>query len=334
MIQIGYWQVDNCALSVSLWTPDCSLESQELQSAATWAILKSVPPQLYSLDGISVIASGIGDPLHTENSRLPPFHFGDTKVKVEINLDVLPPTAVIVRDSQGFTVRVPVAYPRLPPQCSNCSRFGHTIKYCLHPVTKKAQSKQPAHSSPPREAQVSVKDDSLILAPCVADQEPPLEEMATELEDGEIPASADEAPLVKQIAPSSQTQQLSAKRSKNMKPGTSKTIGHRSDPSKRLTLAVSPATQLTPLKETDKGGASKDPETPVLWFSNSKDLPTAKSAECVDDKGFIPAPATLRKARRMARREACIAKSSPTFAVSSMFSSIRGLSLGGLGRRH
>lgn len=40
--------------------------------------------------------------LDTKNSRLDPFHFGDTKVKVEINLDVPPPTAVIVRDSSQF----------------------------------------------------------------------------------------------------------------------------------------------------------------------------------------------------------------------------------------
>lgn len=82
VLQVGYWQADRCAFSVYPWTADGNLAAQELLFAPTWAVLKNVPPQLYSLDGISVVASGIGDPLHTEKSRLDPYHFGDTKVKV------------------------------------------------------------------------------------------------------------------------------------------------------------------------------------------------------------------------------------------------------------
>lgn len=74
VFQVGYWQVDNCGLSAFLWTPDISFEDLELRTAPTWAVLKCVPPQLYSLPGISVIASAIGEPLHTEKSRLDPFN--------------------------------------------------------------------------------------------------------------------------------------------------------------------------------------------------------------------------------------------------------------------
>lgn len=136
ILEVGYWQVANCALSVYLWNPDASLEAEDLVSAPTWAVLKKVPPQLYSLDGISVIASGIGEPLHTEKSRLDPFHFGDTKVKVEISLDAPPPSAVIVRDSLGYSVKIDVSYPRLPPQCCNCGKFGHLLNCCPNPILK------------------------------------------------------------------------------------------------------------------------------------------------------------------------------------------------------
>lgn len=68
VVQIGYWQVDNCAFSVFQWTPEGNLMGFDLESAPTWAVLKNVPPQLYSLPGISVIASAIGEPLHTEKS--------------------------------------------------------------------------------------------------------------------------------------------------------------------------------------------------------------------------------------------------------------------------
>lgn len=136
-MDVGYWQVDNCAMTAAPWYADASLELQELVTAPTWAVLKTVSPQLYLLDDISVIASGIGDPLHTENSRLEPFHFGDTKVKVEIKLETLPLLAVVVRDTDGFSVRVNVEDPRLPPKCCNCGRFGNSLKYCTLPIQRK-----------------------------------------------------------------------------------------------------------------------------------------------------------------------------------------------------
>lgn len=141
VLQVGYWQAGNCAFSVFPWSPDGSLEPLELATAPTWAVLKNVPPQMYSLDGISVITSAIGEPLHTEKSRLDPYHFGDTKVKVEICLESSPPSTIIVRDSQGNSVRVEVSYPRLPPKCCNCGRFGHLLNRCPKPLLKKAFGK-------------------------------------------------------------------------------------------------------------------------------------------------------------------------------------------------
>lgn len=119
------------------WSVDASLQMQDLETAPTWAVLHNVPPQMYSLDGISVIASAIGEPLHTEKSRLDPYNFGNTKVKVEISLDKSPPASIIVRDSQMNSVKVNVTYPRLPPKCCNCERFGHLLNRCPKPLMKK-----------------------------------------------------------------------------------------------------------------------------------------------------------------------------------------------------
>lgn len=130
VLQVGYWQADRCSFSVYPWTADGNLAAQELLFAPTWVVLKSIPPQLYSLDGISVVARGIGDPLHTEKSPLDPYHFGDTKVKVEIDLSKTPPEVVEVRDTQGNSVRVNVEYPSLPPKCLNCGKFCHFMNRC------------------------------------------------------------------------------------------------------------------------------------------------------------------------------------------------------------
>lgn len=84
-----------------------------------------------------MIASGIGEPLHTEHSHVDPYHFGDTKVKVEIDLGVLPPEVIEVRDSLGHSVQIRAQYTRLPPKCCNCDRFGHFLNRCPLPPQKK-----------------------------------------------------------------------------------------------------------------------------------------------------------------------------------------------------
>lgn len=87
-----------------------------------------------------MIASGIGEPLHTEKSRLDPYSFGNTKIKVEIDLYGVLPAEVEVRDSAGFFVRVKAEYPNLPPKCCNCGRFGHYLNRCLMPPQKRHHS--------------------------------------------------------------------------------------------------------------------------------------------------------------------------------------------------
>ncbi|KAL0733085.1 hypothetical protein Bca4012_009295 [Brassica carinata] len=137
VLQVGYWQVDHCAVSVFPWSAEGSFQDLELRFAPTWVILKNVPTQLYSLDGISVVASAIGEQLHTEKLRLDPYHFGDTKVKVEIDLSVTPPHVVEVRDTQNNSVRIRIEYPKLPLKCCNCGKFGHLMNRCPRPFVKR-----------------------------------------------------------------------------------------------------------------------------------------------------------------------------------------------------
>lgn len=53
-----------------------------------------------------------------------------------IQLDTTLPSSVVVRDIQGNTARVAVDYPRPPPKCLNCGRFGHLLSRCPKPLMK------------------------------------------------------------------------------------------------------------------------------------------------------------------------------------------------------
>ncbi|CAL9247738.1 unnamed protein product, partial [Arabidopsis halleri] len=111
---------------------------------------------------ISVIASGIGEPLHTEKSRLDPINIGSTKVKVVIKLDSALPSSVIVKDVHGNSSRVAVEYPRPPPHCLNCGKYGHLLSRCPKPLMKKTPFKKvlPTGSSVVNHPSVTLPQDS------------------------------------------------------------------------------------------------------------------------------------------------------------------------------
>ena len=176
VVDVGFWQAGNCSCTVYPWSSEGPLALKELQTAPTWAILKNVPPQLYSLEGISVIASGIGEPLHTEKSRLDPINIGSTKVKVVINLGVPLPATIVVSDVQGNTAKVSVEYPRPPPKCLNCGRYGHLLGRCPKPLLKKLPFKKDQPSAS-KEVLHSVISLAVPHADATSISEPQLQEL-------------------------------------------------------------------------------------------------------------------------------------------------------------
>lgn len=106
---------------------------------------------------------------HTEKSRLDLYHFGDTKVKIEITLDNDPPKLVEVRDVQGNAARIRVEYPSLPPKCINCEKYGHLINRCLQPIVKK--KKEVAKGGSSQERMVSTSTNFNLQTGLVSDEE-------------------------------------------------------------------------------------------------------------------------------------------------------------------
>lgn len=114
VLDVGFWQSGNCAFTVTEWSTSVNLASIKLDYAPLWVILKNVPTQLYSLEGLSVIAFGLGVPLYTERAHLTPNRFGIARVKVVMKLNQKFPSAVRVRDKLGNSVTIQADYPHIP----------------------------------------------------------------------------------------------------------------------------------------------------------------------------------------------------------------------------
>uniref|UniRef100_A0A1J3CVJ4 DUF4283 domain-containing protein n=1 Tax=Noccaea caerulescens TaxID=107243 RepID=A0A1J3CVJ4_NOCCA len=84
VLQRGLWHVDDCLMFVAPWTPEASLAIPEIKTIPVWVTLKNIPSILYSIRGISHIASGLGAPMATHKPRLDPFFMGEAKILVEV----------------------------------------------------------------------------------------------------------------------------------------------------------------------------------------------------------------------------------------------------------
>lgn len=92
------------------------------------------------------MASGLGEPLYTERSKLVSNRFGIAKVKVVMKLDKKFPSAVRVCDKLGNTVTVLVEYSHTPHKCQGCNEFGHLPLCCpklIVPTTTTTSSLPP-----------------------------------------------------------------------------------------------------------------------------------------------------------------------------------------------
>lgn len=66
VLEVAFWQTGNCAFTVTRWSSTASLSPMKLDFAPILVILKNVPTPLYTLEGLSVVASGLGEPIHRE----------------------------------------------------------------------------------------------------------------------------------------------------------------------------------------------------------------------------------------------------------------------------
>lgn len=145
-MDVGFWQVENSAFSVSKWSSAVNRDPLLLTEALIWVVLRNVPPPLFTFEVLSVIGSAIGDPLYTEKPKLVWNPLGMVKIKVLMELDKKFPSSICVMDTVGNSVIVGAEYLRVPPKCGSCNEFGHLPLRCHITGLKKMPVTVPAVS--------------------------------------------------------------------------------------------------------------------------------------------------------------------------------------------
>ncbi|KAK4384411.1 hypothetical protein Sango_3063500 [Sesamum angolense] len=103
-----------------------------------WIKLRHLPVELWTTDGLSTVASGIGRPLYPDAITRACTRLDFARVCVMLNVNSkLPKHIVIMMPNEHggeSACKVDVEYEWLPPKCTNCTSLGHANKEC--PLTK------------------------------------------------------------------------------------------------------------------------------------------------------------------------------------------------------
>ncbi|KAL0294972.1 UNVERIFIED_CONTAM: hypothetical protein Scaly_3112500 [Sesamum calycinum] len=108
VLEGGPWLYLGQPIVLQKWEPGMVLRKLKHTEVPVWIKLRHLPVELWTTDGLSTVASGIGRPLY--------------------------PDAITRACTRLDFARVDVEYEWLPPKCTNCTSLGHATKEC--PLTK------------------------------------------------------------------------------------------------------------------------------------------------------------------------------------------------------
>ncbi|KAL0283808.1 UNVERIFIED_CONTAM: hypothetical protein Sradi_6922600 [Sesamum radiatum] len=138
VIEGGPWLFHGQAIVLQKWEPGMVLRKLQHTQVPVWIKLRHLPVELWTTDGLSVVASGVGKPLYPDaiTRACTRLDFARVCVMLDISAKLLKHIVLMVPKEDGSEVacKVDVEYEWLPPKCTMCHSLGHSTKEC--PTTK------------------------------------------------------------------------------------------------------------------------------------------------------------------------------------------------------
>ncbi|GJU88115.1 hypothetical protein Tco_1300538 [Tanacetum coccineum] len=140
VLEQGPWLIRNQPLILTKWAPNLDLAKDVVKKVPVWVKVHRVPVEVYSDDGVSLIASQIGkhvmlDAFTSSMCSEPWGRMGYARALIEISAEnelkneirmVVP-----IVEGEGHTIeRTRVEYEWKPPRCPDCLVFGHDQTSC------------------------------------------------------------------------------------------------------------------------------------------------------------------------------------------------------------
>ncbi|XP_022024390.1 uncharacterized protein LOC110924702 [Helianthus annuus] len=139
-LKAGPWIIRSQPLFLDIWRPTTKLEKKEVKKVQIWVKIHDVPIAAYTEDGLSMIATTIGEPkvLDSYTSSMCSDMWGRSsyaraliEVSAEKNLRDQITLAIPEPEGEGFVKEtMSVEYEWSPLRCGHCCVFGHSNETC------------------------------------------------------------------------------------------------------------------------------------------------------------------------------------------------------------
>ncbi|XP_022015018.1 uncharacterized protein LOC110914536 [Helianthus annuus] len=136
----GPWIIRSQPMFLHIWSPTYKLEKKEVKKLQVWVKIHDVPIAAYTEDGLSMIATAIGEPkmLDTYTSSMCTDNWGRSsyvRALVEISAENGFKEEIVIAvpelEGEGFSkVILSVEYEWSPLRCAHCKVFGHSDDSC------------------------------------------------------------------------------------------------------------------------------------------------------------------------------------------------------------
>ncbi|XP_019087344.1 PREDICTED: uncharacterized protein LOC109127245 [Camelina sativa] len=129
----GMWSIGGLPMILSKWTPFAEEEQPTLKSVPLWVVLKNIPHTMFTNKGLQFLSSAVGTPIRLHPKTEACSSFDEAQILVEADLTkTLPVEYHLAGEEEGeLDIVVKYSYPWLPPQCSQCRKWGHLQAACL-----------------------------------------------------------------------------------------------------------------------------------------------------------------------------------------------------------
>ncbi|KAL0367272.1 UNVERIFIED_CONTAM: hypothetical protein Sradi_3617300 [Sesamum radiatum] len=109
-----------------------------MEEVPVWIKMRHLPVELWTMEGLSIVASGIGKGLYQDAVTRACTRLDFALVCVMLDISSKLPKHVIImilkEDGSETACKVDIKYEWLPPKCNTCVSLGHATKAC--PMTK------------------------------------------------------------------------------------------------------------------------------------------------------------------------------------------------------
>ncbi|KAL0285129.1 UNVERIFIED_CONTAM: hypothetical protein Sradi_7182200 [Sesamum radiatum] len=130
----GPWLFRGQALILQKWEPRMMLRKLQHTQVPVWIKLRHLPIELWTTEGLSTVASGIGKPLYPDaiTRACTRLDFDRVCVMLDISSKLLKHIVIMVPKEEGgeSACKVDVEYEWLPPKCNAYMSLGHPTNDC------------------------------------------------------------------------------------------------------------------------------------------------------------------------------------------------------------